>query len=367
VLWDDMNPRPSYGWGNVYTNTFGPAGDRVFMVTWLNVPRYYNNGQHSFQVLLYEATGEIHMNYLSGSPYSSLTPTIGLNKGDGVRYNQELYGSGYGSTFGLPQSFKYYNLVPRTFWADIDVDVDNVNPTIDKFEVSVPIEIRAMTMSHKWQTVKVELYENNILVATTQLNRAPGDTSTATVLSAPIQYNFMLNKKYDVKLHYTASTAHLAGVCPAWVIFDWPNDDHSSNPTWSMTSLNLGDHDDYWQEQFNIAHGGAYQVRSLWMDPVQFFQGHTVDVTALATDPGSDDLNFTYYSSLYIPPIRTKDHYNNGVTPEPAAPPSWTPFTGTAPFVVNDSHTLSYSGAQTLTLFVTDDDGGMAWKSFVIT
>jgi hypothetical protein len=52
--------------------------------------------------------------------------------------------------------------------------------------------------------------------------------------------------------------------------------------------------------------------------------------------------------------------------PEPALP-SYTPFIGTAPFIVTDSFWWSYGSTQTITLVVNDDDGGSDMKSLVIT
>jgi hypothetical protein len=294
-----------------------------------------------------------------------LYPTIGLNKGDNVRFNLEHYGYGYGSTFSLPQSFKYTSQTPRTFYQTYNVQVANVDPVIDEFYITVDIEMRLRAISDYWDKVTLELYENNVLVATTSMTRTASTPYTA--LSAPIQYALHVTRNYDMKLYYDASAA-ASGPNPVWVLFDWPDDDHSAMPNWDPTSTDLADHDHWWREHYNVAQGGANQLRNQPVIPALFYWNHVINFGALAHDVGTDDLNFTYYSSLTgFTPIWTADHYNNGMTPEPAAPPTWTPFVGVDPFYALDIWAWSYINSQTITLVVTDDDGGTDVANLVIT
>jgi hypothetical protein len=291
---------------------------------------------------------------------------MGINKGDGIRYNEELYGYGYGSTFTLPASFKYIGKVTRTFWKTFNVSIENVDPTIDKFEITVDINLKLRLSGVKWHMVTLEIWEDNALAASSTMTRVPGIPTVNIVTGDPILYRFHVTKSYVLKIHFNGA-ANAVGSSPTWVLFDWPDDDHSAMPNWDMTRPGLGNHDDYWRELFNINHGGVTQTRTLTVDPQRFFWDHVVDFTAQASDPGSDDLTFTYYSSTQIAPISgPRTYFNNGVGPEPVAPPMWTPFTGTTPFVVNDPWTWTYTGGQTITLVVDDDDGGWDTKSLVI-
>ena len=148
-----------------------------------------------------------------------------------------------------------------------------------------------------------------------------------------------------------------------YILFDWPDDPvHAGG--WDMESPGIGNHDDYWREHFNTNHGGFFQQRTLTMDPQRFFWDHLVMIKSDVHDDGSDDLRLTYWTTTMIPPLRGPlDFWNNGIGPEPA----WmTPFSGTAPMVVQDYWAWGYSGAQTLTLVVTDDDGGSAMKALTI-
>jgi PKD repeat protein len=83
-------------------------------------------------------------------------------------------------------------------------------------------------------------------------------------------------------------------------------------------------------------------------------EGSPITVTSSAIDRGSDDLTFTWdwgdgTSST------TNKYYNDGLGPDPYPSPL-----GAYPFSVTDtvSHTYGDDGVYTITLTVTDDDGG---------
>jgi hypothetical protein len=58
----DWNPSVS---GQVYVNSTGSAGRRIFIATWLNIPEYspHNSGKSSFQVQLHEANSVLLFSY----------------------------------------------------------------------------------------------------------------------------------------------------------------------------------------------------------------------------------------------------------------------------------------------------------------
>jgi murein DD-endopeptidase MepM/ murein hydrolase activator NlpD len=79
--------------------------------------------------------------------------------------------------------------------------------------------------------------------------------------------------------------------------------------------------------------------------------GDELDATAHATDAGSDDLTFTWS----VGDVTT--YFNNGVAPDPPLSPF-----GIFPFAADDAAVAVYGdpGVESLTVTVTDDDGGSA-------
>jgi hypothetical protein len=79
---------------------------------------------------------------------------------------------------------------------------------------------------------------------------------------------------------------------------------------------------------------------------------HTLDFEATATDPGSDDLTFTWDWGDATSDITI--YYNDGVAPDPYPSPEVNPMDVTDTV----SHVYMEPGDYTMTLTVTDDDGG---------
>lgn len=87
-FWDDLVP-PASG-GGVFYETKGTAGNRKFVVSWLNCPHYGVAGTVSFQVVLFESDGSVHMNYqdvvFGNATYDyGNSATVGLESGDGMK------------------------------------------------------------------------------------------------------------------------------------------------------------------------------------------------------------------------------------------------------------------------------------------
>jgi PKD repeat protein len=87
-----------------------------------------------------------------------------------------------------------------------------------------------------------------------------------------------------------------------------------------------------------------------------------VNLTGKASDPGSDDLTFTWdWGDGTTNTVTT--YYNDGVSPDPYPSPEINPITATD--VV--SHVYGDNGVFTVTLTVEDDDSGAASKTTTVT
>ncbi|TET90686.1 MAG: PKD domain-containing protein [Methanomassiliicoccales archaeon] len=91
-------------------------------------------------------------------------------------------------------------------------------------------------------------------------------------------------------------------------------------------------------------------------------EGSPLTLTAVATDPGSDDLTFEW--SWEYGPTHTNTYYNDGTGPD-SLPSPW----GTHPFSATDTSTHTYGDDDnfTIALNVSDDDGGyVVYETYVL-
>ena len=78
AFWDDLNPGAG---GEVFVETRGEAPSRRFIAQWTEVPRFPDEGSHTFQAVLFEGTDDIELRYgaLTGSSGSEGgSATVGL-------------------------------------------------------------------------------------------------------------------------------------------------------------------------------------------------------------------------------------------------------------------------------------------------
>jgi len=95
-FWDDLDPGAG---GQIYTLLEGVAPNRRFTVAWVDVPHFGIGGAATFEVTLYEGSGEIVMQYLDTvfgtTGYDSgLSATVGVENAVGTDGLQISYNSG---------------------------------------------------------------------------------------------------------------------------------------------------------------------------------------------------------------------------------------------------------------------------------
>jgi hypothetical protein len=103
ALWDDLYPT---GAGDIYYQTTGTAGSRVFTVSWQGVaPFPTTNPEYNFQVHLYEGSNNIEFRY------GSITPDVGGDYTIGVEDATGLFGTAIDSaTIGSGNTARF--LIP---------------------------------------------------------------------------------------------------------------------------------------------------------------------------------------------------------------------------------------------------------------
>ena len=86
VFWDDISPQDG---GSVWMDVIGEAPNRKVVVSWVDVPRFKENGAGSFQVIFEEATNDIVMQHLDlnfeNESYDfGKSATVGIENPDGT-------------------------------------------------------------------------------------------------------------------------------------------------------------------------------------------------------------------------------------------------------------------------------------------
>jgi hypothetical protein len=97
-IWDNLEPQNTGA--EVYYATIGTGSNRVFGVTWLNVPRHLNQGSVTIQVLLYEGSNDIRFQYrrIRNEQNDGRLSTTGIENADGsdgLQYNNRTPGKIY--------------------------------------------------------------------------------------------------------------------------------------------------------------------------------------------------------------------------------------------------------------------------------
>jgi len=147
----------------------------------------------------------------------------------------------------------------------------------------------------------------------------------------------------------------------------YPSPDIHPRDVWDNQTVVCGDNAQYeWSVSIRDDDGGIARARGtftidnlppeLTVSPPKVSsidEGSIISFNATARDSGSDDLTFEW--AWEFGQTDTAIFYNNGVSPDPADSPN-----GTFPFSANSSSSFIYGheGNSSMTLTVTDDDGG---------
>jgi hypothetical protein len=215
------------------------------------------------------------------------------------------------------------------------VIVNNVVPTILDIKAYIKVNFTLRVAGEKWHNVELFVLEEGIQIGYAEVVRYPGSPDDQAVTITVI---CDVTKENTLKVLYTPSNDPLNGQ---------PN---GATPCWVNISFEDGGYN-YSHHTFNVKHPDTWE----WIIGVnQYFVGHEITFEADATDPGSDDLTFTWDWDDATPDTVTI-YFNDGIGPDPYPSPE-----GIYPVSQFDQqgHIFYTNGNYNVQLTVTDDDGG---------
>ncbi len=216
--------------------------------------------------------------------------------------------------------------------------VDNVAPTIERVEAYILVNFTLRAAGEKWHNVNMSIQANGTEIAFASVTRYPGSPDDQSVTLYDVKCD--VTKIIEVKIYYTPMddpiNGQIWGATPVWVTIDFYDGD-----------------DVRLHHTCNVKHPNTWE----WIIGVnQFFVGHEITFEADASDPGSDDLTFTWFWDDSTPDTVTT-YYNDGIAPDPYPSPD-----GVYPVFQPDvqGHVFTSNGNYDVSITVDDDDGGTA-------
>ena len=287
------------------------------------VMTYYNNG----------VSPDPYPSYWYGTSPFSVTNAATHVYGDDGHYNVTLTvtDDDGGTTVSMKQ-----------------VIVKNVDPTVTIDSALANAEIGLRVAGRKWNNVSMDLYEDGTLVGSVSIERLPGSPNDQMVW-IPFTLD-LVTKTYNATVFYIPEDPPEIGGNPVWIYVKFEDGSiaelhHTFNVQQSMIrDSDHWNHVEPWEVDINAG-----------------LVGHNITLTGTATDPGSDDLGFKWSF------LATTTWYRNdgtvGTFPTDPFPSPW----GTFPFSATETVTYVYSGPDTITLTVYDDDGGVGTATLSIS
>lgn len=332
-------------------DTLDPSGSNISSgsVPYTEVPRHRYTKPDEWPIIDVEDVF-LELNRTYYIMLNLFYPTNGSYEGHGlVPFVPELptYGGNFDRGWGADPDdnlgFRTYTQeVTQVAQGDIDVNIQNVNPTISDFSYQLDkakASILFRIAGEKWHNVEIYLFESDNEIGYANITRHPGSPNGQTVRLANISTD--PSKKYSGTAYYTPEddpiNGQIWGGTPAWFVLEFDNTSRRIHHT------------------FNVRH----EETGIWhVEDLNRYLPVRVTFASTAHDFGSDDLRFVW--DWGDGTQTTTVYYNNGIGPDPYPSPDVNPMsvTDTRKYMFWFGHPL------TITLTVSDDDGGSA--SFVL-
>ena len=215
------------------------------------------------------------------------------------------------------------------------ITVNNTAPEAE-FEAYVIVNFTLRIAGEKWHDVRLYIYEDGNEVGYASVTRYPGSPDRQSVTISYVRCH-VSSQIYTV-VYYTPEDDPVNGQ---------PN---GANPCWLNITFEDGSYE-LLKHTFNVQHPETWE----WHVGInKFLVGHRIAFEATVTDPGSDDLTFSWDWGDGMP-CEVITYYNDGIAPDPYPSPL-----GNYPCSAYDSreHVYTTAGNYLAILTIKDDDGG---------
>jgi hypothetical protein len=244
----------------------------------------------------------------------------------------------YGDDFNGEVKVEVRDQIGKTDDDTTTVNIYNVAPTIEDIEAYILVDFTLRAAGEKWHNVEMYILEDGFQIAYAEVVRYPGspDDQSKTLVNVKCD----VSKIITVKVLYTPANDPVNGQ---------PN---GATPCWVNISFEDGGYNRS-HHTFNVRHPDTWE----WIIGVnKYFVGHEITFEADASDPGSDDLTFTWSWDDSTPDTVTT-YFNDGMAPDPYPSPD-----GIYPVSQTDiqGHVFTSNGNYDVSITVEDDDGGAA-------
>jgi hypothetical protein len=216
-----------------------------------------------------------------------------------------------------------------------DIIVENIAPTIEEVEAYILVNFTLRAAGEKWHNVQMFVKADGGDIAFAEVVRYPGSPDDQSVTLYEVKCD--VTKVIEVEVYYTPwddpVNGQPNGATPVWVTLDFEDGE-----------------DNRLHHTCNVKHPDTWE----WIIGAnQYFVGHNITFEGTASDPGSDDLTFTWDWDDGCADTSTI-YYNDGVGPDPYPSPD-----GVYPVSVLDvqKHMFTTNDNFNVELTVAADDG----------